>query len=318
MKAKHRLIVITSVLLIFLLACNISGQQNTGDNTGDNVDREDTLATAIAETVAAANQQSTLDAQQPSGDDDAGGDDTGGDDDGGQEPPAPTDTQAPPPPTNTPLPTNTPQPTPTNTPLPTPTSPAGDPAIALGSPDWTHNFNQEYPWHTYTSSSDETEITGGKYVFRFFQNISYPIWAFAAVEIEDYYLEINVQMPAVCAGKDSGGLIFGSPTGHNNEGYIYRVSCDGRYRLTSYDGSTTDILVSWSTDPAILVGPDQINRLGVMVNGDHITLYINGVKVAETDDSLYTAPGRFGVAASAPETDDLVITFDNAAYWLLP
>jgi hypothetical protein len=216
------------------------------------------------------------------------------------------------------LPTNTPQPTATNTPQPTPTSPAGDPAVDLGSPDWTHHFNQEYPWHTYTSSTDETEVTGGKYLFRFFETISWPLWAFAALEIEDYYLEITVQMPSACAGKDSGGLVFGSPVGHNDEAYIYRVSCDGRYRLTSYDGSNTNILVSWSTDPAILVGPDQINRLGVLVQGDHITLYINGVKVAETDDTLYTSKGRFGITASAPETSDLVITFDDAAYWLLP
>lgn len=315
MKSNYRLYLILFALLALLLACTLPGQQNTGNNNNGNnnadISSEDALATAIAATVEAVNRQSTLDAQTSGGDDD----DTGGDDD--QQPPAPTDTEAPPP-TNTPLPTNTPQPTPTNTPQPTPTSPAGDPAVALGSPDWTHAFNQEYPWHTYTDSSDETEITGGKYYFRFFQTISYPIWAFAALEIEEYYLEIDVQMPSTCAGKDSGGLIFGSPAGQNNEGYIYRVSCDGNFRLTSYDGSTTDVLVSWRTDSAVQVGPDQINRLGVMVQGDHITLYINGVKVAETDDTLYTDKGRFGVVASAPETDDLVITFDNAAYWLLP
>jgi hypothetical protein len=298
------LLSIALVLLILLLACTLPGQQesNNGDSNSD-----DDLNRLIAQTVAAANQQATQDALQPPGGDD--------DSDGGDQPPP--DTQ-PAPPTNTPLPTSTANPTATNTPLPTPTSPAGDPAAVLGSPDWTHHFNQEYPWHTYTSSTDETEITGGKYYFRFFETISWPIWAFASKEIEDFYLEITVQMPSACAGKDSGGLVFGSPAGANNEAYIYRVSCDGNYRLTSFDGSNTNVLVNWKTDPAILVGPDQINRLGVMVQGDHITLYINGAKVAETDDSLYTSKGRFGVTASAPETSDLVITFDDAAYWLLP
>jgi hypothetical protein len=314
MKPKTRIILIVVVLLALLLACSLPGQQNTGNNTADNnnTSSEDRMSTSIAETVAAANQQATQDAGQPpdSGDDDAGDDDD-------QQPPAPTDTQAPSP-TNTPLPTNTLEPTATNTPQPTPTSPAGDPAVALGSPDWTHSFNQEYPWYTYTSSTDETEVTGGKYYFRFFQNISWPIWSFASEEIEDYYLEIDVQMGPTCAGKDSGGLIFGSPVGHNDEGYIYRISCDGHYRLTSYDGSTTDILINWTSDPAIQEGANQINRVGVIVNGDHITLYINGVKVFETDDTLYTSEGRFGVVASSPETDDLVIIFDNAAYWLLP
>jgi hypothetical protein len=302
---------IVFTLLSLLLACTLPGQQNTGNNNND-ADRDDQLATSIAATVAAANLQSTLDAQQP-----PDGDDDAGDDDDGQQPPPPTDTQTPPP-TNTPLPTNTTQPTATNTPLPTPTSPAGDPAVALGTPDWTHNFNREYPWYTYTSSSDETEITGGKYYFRFFQTISWPIWAFASEEIEDFYLEINVQMGPTCAGKDGGGLIFGSPVGHNDEGYIYRISCDGHYRLTSFDGTNTNVLVNWTSHSSIQEGANQINRIGVLVNGDHITLYINGVKVAETDDTLYTSEGRFGVAASAPQTDDLVIIFDDAAYWLLP
>jgi hypothetical protein len=276
--------------------------QNSGGASGDD------LSTMIAQTVVVANQLASQQASQG---------DTGGDN-GGQQPPPAGDTPDPLVPTNTPLPTNTPAPTPTNTPNPTPTSPAGDPAVTLGSPDWTHNFNQEYPWHTYTSSTDKTEITGGKYYFRFYQNFNWPIWAFAAEEIEDYYLQINVKMPSACAGKDSGGLIFGSPVGKNNEGYVFRVSCDGNYRLTSFDGTNTDVLVSWSSDPAIQVGPDQVNRLGVMVNGNHITLYINGVKVDETNDALYTSKGRFGLAAAAPETSDLVITFDNAAYWLLP
>lgn len=306
MKPRIKLLVIGVILLTLILACSIPGQQdNTGGSSDDSGNR---LSTQIAETVEAANRQATIDALQPP---------DGDDDDGGQQPP-PVNTDTPVPPTNTPLPTNTPVPTVTNTPQPTPTSPAGDPAVALGSPDWTHSFNQEYPWHTYTSSTDETEVKGGKYHFRFFQTIAYPIWAFAAIEIEDYYLEINVKMPAVCAGKDSGGLIFGSPLGKNNEGYIYRVSCDGKYRLTSYDGTNSVVLFDWKSHSSIIKGPDQINRLGVMVSGDHITLYINGVKVAETDDSLYTAKGRFGVTASAPETDDLEILFDDAAYWLLP
>lgn len=307
MKPKIRLFSIMLVLLVLLLACTLPGQQGADSNGAEGSE----LETLIAQTVEAANQQATLDALQPPGGDDDSGDD-------GQQPPSPTDTQTPPTPTNTPLPTNTPVPTVTNTPQPTPTSPAGDPAVELGSPDWTHHFNQEFPWHTYSSSTDETEIKDGRYHFRFFDNISYPIWAFASLEIEDYYLEITMKMPSVCAGKDSGGLVFGSPAGANNEAYIYRISCDGHYRLTSFDGSNTDILFNWSTDPAILVGPDQTNRLGVIVQGDHITLYINGAKVAETDDTLYTSKGRFGITASAPETSDLEITFDDAAYWLLP
>jgi len=280
MRPKIKVLTIMIMLLFLMLACTIPGLELTQNSGGDGND----LSTMIAQTVAVANQQASLQANQPAN----------GGDSGGQPPAQNGDTPAPQSPSNTPLPTNTPAPTATNTPQPTPTSPAGDPAVSLGSPDWTHKFNKEYPWHTYTSASDKTEITNGKYYFRFYQNFSWPIWAFAAEEIEDYYLEINVQMPAVCAGKDSGGLIFGSPTGKNNEGYVYRVSCDGSYRLTSFDGTNTVVLVSWHTDPAILVGPNQINRLGVMVNGNHITLYINGAKVDETNDALYTSKGRFG------------------------
>jgi hypothetical protein len=309
MNLKNRFILIAVVLLALMLACTMPGQENSGDNDTISGDR---LSTSIAQTVISANLQSTANAQQSSGGDTDSGGDSGGDQQGGQQPPADT-----PQPSDTPQPTNTLQPTATNTPQPTPTSPAGDPAVSLGAADWTHAFNSEYPWYTYTSSTDETEIKNGKYYFTFFQSFNWPIWSFAAEEIEDYYVEITIKFQANCAGKDSGGLIFGSPVGENDHGYVYQVSCDGHYRLSSYNGGT-DVMISWHSDPAILTGPDQTNRIGVMVNGDHISLYVNGAKVDETDDTLYTSKGRFGVAASSPETADLVVIFDNAAYWLLP
>jgi len=317
MNPKTRLILILAVLLTLALACTIPGIGTIDTGTGDSGSTSgDQLSTSIAQTVMAANVQATVDAAQPSGGDGgtSGGDTSGGDTSGGDQQ-SPTNTMQP---TNTQQPTNTSQPTPTNTEQPTPTSPAGDPAVTLGAADWTHAFNSEYPWYTYTSSTDETEIKNGKYFFRFFQNFNWPIWSFAAEEIEDYYVEINVKFQSTCSGKDSGGLIFGSPTGHNDEGYVFQISCDGNYRLTSYDGTNTDVLISWHSASEILTGPDQTNRVGVMVNGNHISLYVNGAKVNETNDTAYTGEGRFGVAASSPETSNLVVIFDNAAYWLLP
>ena len=193
MRPTFRILTMILLLLFLMLACTIPGMETTQNSSEPSGIQLDTM---IAQTVAVANQLASQQAAQPNN----------GGDNGGQPPAPGEDTPAPQSPSNTPLPTNTPAPTATNTPQATPTSPAGDPAVALGSPDWTHKFNKEYPWHTYTSSSDKTEITNGKYYFRFYQNFSWPIWAFAAEEIEDYYLEINVQMPAVCAGKDSGGL----------------------------------------------------------------------------------------------------------------
>jgi len=240
----------------------------------------------------------------------------------GQQSDTPQDTVAVSP-TNTPEPSQTP--TSTNTLQPTATStqlPSGIDELNLGAADWSTNFDQKYPFHTYTASSDggrsETEVKNGKYYFKVFEKISYSIWVFAALQIEDYYLEVTVEMPDACGGKDRAGLIFGTPSDTTGEGYLYQISCDGHYRLTAYDGSQTINLTAWEESSELNVGPGKSNKIGVLVKDDKITMYINGEKVDQVNDTMYTAGGKFGFSIGVDNNANFVVKFDDAAYWNIP
>ncbi len=131
-----------------------------------------------------------------------------------------------------------------------------------------------------------------------------------------------------CADRDSYGIMFRVPVFREaDRGYLYEVSCDGYYKLWSWDGkagengkSTT--LVWWAQPKgdaagAINIGPDQVNRLGVKTQGDTITLYINGFLVHQIKDDSWPA-GHFGVIVNPDGSKKYTVKIDDMRYWLLP
>ncbi len=294
MYPKQKMYVLLAMLLILALACNLSPQ---GGETPQDPGAVDTM---VAQTVAASGgQQATLIDPE-----------TGQGDSGGQQPPpgdsAPTETA-----TFTPEPTATATMTPTDSPPP----PSAIDALNLGSPDATYNFNNAGTFFTYNSADSKVEIKDGTLQFTMKNAVSWTIWSFSAIELEDYYFEINVKMPDDCVGADRGGIIFGTPPGETDNGANYQISCDGRYRLFIYDGAATDTLVPWTSSSEIMGGPGKTNRLGVLHKDNKITLYMNGVKLTTVTDNTYVGEGRIGINMGADEHDNLTIYFDDAAYW---
>jgi hypothetical protein len=139
------------------------------------------------------------------------------------------------------------------------------------------DFDSEYDWNTYTDPKHKAEIKNGKLIFTIYGPIYGARWTFAAPKINRYYLEITAMTTNVCNGSDRYGLIFGTPASKYDEGYLFQLSCDGRFRLGLYDsgGSWTN-LIYWTVDSAIQAGPNQTNVIGVLKQGEAIALYVNG------------------------------------------
>jgi len=292
--SKQKIVLTMSLLLLLTAACNLSPQAAPATQDPGAID------TMVAQTVAASGGQ--IPTEDP-----ANGQDDGGDD---QQPTAetlPTDT---PQPSDTPEPTATPEPTNTQEP-----PPSAIDALNLGSPDASYGFNGAGTFYTYTSPNDKVEIKDGTLQFTINDAIGYTIWSFSALELEDYYFEINVIMPADCVGKDRGGIIFGTPPGETDNGANFQVSCDGHYRLFIYDGVNTINLVNWTESSEIEVGPNKVNRLGVLHKDNKISLYMNGIKLDTITDDTYTGIGRIGVNMGVDDHDNVTMRFDDAAYW---
>jgi len=212
-------------------------------------------------------------------------------------------------PTSTPAPTNTPIPS------PTPTLADSDPVLTLGDPDWVDNMNNSDNWLTgydqYTAISFENgflKLTATSDVDGW--RVSWPI-------LDDFYLETTLQTPD-CEGNDHFGLMFRVPADSQaGKGYLFGITCDGRYSLRRWNGSTMHFLVNWTTHESIQKGKDVVNRLGIMARGANLALYINGLKVNEVTDSNYL-DGKFGIFVGGTNVDDLTVWVDQVRYWNEP
>ena len=219
------------------------------------------------------------------------------------------------------LPTNTPTPTSTATASQTPTQTLvptladEDPILKLGNPSWSTTFKDDSTWYTFETDQTSFEIEDNALVMTAKKSNSYENWSMAWPVLTDFYLEVTGTSGDSCQGKDRYGLIFRAPD--PEQGYLVGISCDGSYRIRTWDGENFEELRGWQSSEHILTGEDQTNRLGVIVDGSDISVYINGHLVEEIQDDSYSK-GSFGTFIAAENTPDFEVAVSKAAYWDLP
>jgi hypothetical protein len=232
----------------------------------------------------------------------------------------PTATEAPPTPTETPaatataLPTLTP--TPSFTPLATRTLPADDPRATLGNPTWRDEFASGANWPLGEDSFTRAQVADGELVLTGLTTTDG--WRLSWPVVKDFYLEMTVQT-GTCSGSDHYGLIARVPDLHTaNRGYLFGVTCDGRYSLRAWDGEAMTNLVRATTGTSIQAGSEQLNRVGLLATGDQLILYVNGARLTEIEDSRFSEEGSFGVFVGARQTSNFTIHVSEIAYWESP
>lgn len=211
--------------------------------------------------------------------------------------------------------TATPSPTQTPTVAPTATLSDTDPALTLGNPDWVDAMDNGNNWLTGYNEYTSVEFKDG--FMKLTAETDLDGWRLSWPVLTDAYLEAKVQAPN-CSGSDHFGVMFSSPSGSGtDQGYLFGITCDGRYSLRRWDQPNMSYLVNWTESAALEKGKNVQNTLGVMTKGDTIGLYINGIKVKElSDDSFPT--GIFGIFVGSDNTDDLTVWVDQIRYWSNP
>jgi len=214
----------------------------------------------------------------------------------------------------TPEPTGTPTATLTSLPEPTTPPPADDPKVNLGSPTWRDTFEDDANWSLVADEHSRFEVQDGQLVMLAYNADYFNSWALTPPNIEVFYLEAQGASDA-CNGRDRWGLFFRAPD--YTRGYLFGVSCDGRYALWVWDGLSETYLVEWTDSPHILDGSNQVNRIGVRADGNRLSLYANGNFLTEVRDDSF-ASGRFGLFVGAAETPGYTAKVDEIAYWENP
>lgn len=217
-------------------------------------------------------------------------------------------------------PTSTPTlfiPTATSTPLPpTATISPDDPAVTLGQPDYVDNFDDSSGWTLFDDECFKSEITDGKYVMTNTGKLNIACWEMSALKEKDFYLQTLVNMPDTCNPNDRFGMIIRAPD--LNKGYLVGLTCDGRFFLYKWDGEKTTMLIPPGSNPAILAGPGQVNRLGVKAEGNAYSLYGNGILLGNGFDDQFTEKGLIGYFTGASGGQPFTVKFDDLSVWRLP
>jgi hypothetical protein len=215
----------------------------------------------------------------------------------------------------TPAATMTETPTGTSTPEITSTLSSSDPKASLGSPTWEDNFKNDKLWRMGEDTFTRVKVEDGTFVLT--GRTTTDGWRLTVPTIEDVYLEMTART-GDCTGADHYGLFFRVPDKSKpTEGYLFGLSCDGRYQLRKWDGKEMDVLVPPTSSTVIHTGSDEQNRLGVRLDGDRIALYANGVLLDEARDDSYDQ-GGFGMFIGARKTTGFTVYVSNIAYWDKP
>jgi hypothetical protein len=233
------------------------------------------------------------------------------------EPIVPTEPEASATPSVEVTPSSTPDDDATATPTPTETPPPADPDLPSGNPDWEDSFANGDNWPTYADSHVEFDVDDGNLVMTAFNADFWDGWMLTWPELEDSYVE-GTFTTVDCGGGDRYGLFArGSSPENVYGGYLFGITCDGRYSLRSWDGSSFTALIPWAANSAIQSGSDQTHRLGFWSDGEQIKLYIDGKEIDSLTDSTHSA-GKFGLFIGAGNTENMEVAVEEISYWLLP
>jgi hypothetical protein len=196
---------------------------------------------------------------------------------------------------------------------------SGDPRSKLGAPTRTDKMNDGDNWPTGADPTGYTEIdfSGGFMELTALKPIDG--WRLTTDRLANAYLEMTVNTGS-CLPKDRYGLIVRVPsTAEANRGYMVGFTCDGKYAIRKWDGPANSMtnFINWKTNAAIAAGANKTNRLGIMMQGNKLSLYANGVLLGEIQDNSWLQ-GSYGIFAGAHESSNFTLKVDEINTWTLP
>jgi hypothetical protein len=185
--------------------------------------------------------------------------------------------------------------------------------LNLGAATWTDNMDTADNWYLLDTANTKFTQGDSKLVMTAKSPTGGDEWGLSnKPSIKDYYLQATFITGGSCSGLDHYGLLGRAPD--PNKGYVLEFSCDGHYRLYTWDGKNYLALQEWHTAAAIHTGPNQTNIMGLWMKGTTLRVYANGFKLAEFTDNSYSQ-GQFGLVIGPVKTNNFTVYVDQVAYW---
>lgn len=173
--------------------------------------------------------------------------------------------------------------------------------------NWDTSYQYSKYWYGYL------KIDGGTYAWDVTTYYDTGFYSWRTYEkvasVKDFDLSVDAKLDTPEATDMCYGVGFRfSPEYDSNDGYIFSV-CDDQRFFAEYNNDDADItLVPWTRSTVIRSG--DWNTLGVSARGDHFSLSINNVAVAEFTDTHRASGETYLLLDSSSEVPGTIL-FDN-------
>ncbi len=199
-------------------------------------------------------------------------------------------------PTETIEPSATPEPTETETPTPVPELVFQDDFASKSG--WTKETGENYGFDF---------VDGGYQIFVKIKEV--PIWSVRTNTYQDVQLEVDAKQV-----DDTRGGYFGLVCRHTGGAnfYAFVIGSDGFYGIAKKGSGLFSFLKQGAVPPEANLSSDEPNRVRADCIGNTLSLFVNGVKVAEIQDKEYSQ-GDVGMVVGARSRGTVTVLFDSFA-----
>jgi serine/threonine protein kinase len=186
-------------------------------------------------------------------------------------------------------------------------------SVPSNSQGWRQTFvddfsNSNSGWENFDEANGKHVYYNGSYLI---QDMSGSIWGFAPGIYSDVRVEVDWNQ---IDGTDPSTGIFCRYNGDIGvNAYMAVIYSDGTYSIQKFVDTANFVLKDWST--ADNLRSSGVNRLRLDCFGNLITLYVNGVQIAQATDGDLTS-GFTGMGLFRNSGESALATFDNYALYI--
>jgi hypothetical protein len=202
--------------------------------------------------------------------------------------------------------------------------PQQESGLSFGAADWVFTFDAEpWRWALDAASDDRAKFTiSDGHMTMLGKKVPTTRWIIGTQSpAYSQFVQATFTTGPACAAKDSYGLVLRAEDiggGVFNRAYVFKFSCDGSYRLYYMNDGKVEETIPWTASALIKAGPNQANRMSVLILGGKMVVYANGEKVVEVQNQTPgNNKGYYGLAISTDQTENLVVTVDDFKLWRL-
>ena len=215
----------------------------------------------------------------------------------------------------------TPQATPTSQAQPTSSEPQINPDVEFTGAKHVDSMDNPGLWYDSSGKLADSEylkmdISGGVMTVTGKLRL-WDTWWISGFSQDNFYIEMEVNS-GDCDPDDTYGMILrASQHGEPTHGYIVAFTCDGKVlakRLETVSPYTAVSILNPTETDLIYSGKNQTNILGVLFDGNSITIYPNRRYFSVIQDDAFSY-GRYGIFVQAGDAGNFTYTVSEIRTW---